>query len=352
MPNWTESMEQTFEYYTVDPGTWKDMKMLSMVTSSSITRDESVDTLGSAQIELTEDIGEVYVRIYLVTVQNGIRERFPLGTFLVQTGGGSYNGMRKSISYDGYTPLIELKEKQPPLGYYSPKDVNVMEEAARIASSNCRAPVVPASSTTKLYRDFVANTDDSWCTYLSDLIANDKFFFDLDEMGRILFAPQQNLSSLQPVFTYTDDNSSLLYPDIDYDRDLYGIPNVVEVIYTDENDIYYARVVNDDENSPVSTVNRGREIPYRDTNPSFQGVPTQRMVEEYATQTLQSLSTITCTISYKHAYNGVRLGDCIRLNYKRADLTDIKARVTRQTIQCDVGCAVSETAQFTQKLWR
>ena len=25
MPDWTKTMQQTFEYYVVDPGTWKDI---------------------------------------------------------------------------------------------------------------------------------------------------------------------------------------------------------------------------------------------------------------------------------------------------------------------------------------
>lgn len=352
MADWTAAMTQTFEYYTVDPGTWRDVRRVTTVTSSSIKRDLSSDTLGSATFDMTETLGEVYLRVYLVTVQNGIRERFPLGTYLVQTQGGDFNGMHQSVSYDGYTPLIELKEKQPPLGYYIPKGDNIMDRAYAIANENARAPAVENTKDDTLYADFVANTDDTWVTFLNDLIANAKQHFDLDEMGRILFAPDQRLASLQPVWTYTDDNSSILYPDISYDRDLYGIPNVVEVIYTDENNRYYARVVNDDENSITSTVNRGREIPHRDTNPSFSGEPTQAMIDEYARQLLESLSTVTCTISYKHGYNGVRVGDCVRLNYSRSGLTDIKAQVTNQSIKCEEGCAVSETAAYTQKLWR
>ena len=352
MPDWTMPMEQTFEYYTVDPGTWKEMKMVTTITSSSITRDIDTDTLGSATIDMTGSLGECYIRIYLVTVQNGVRERFPLGTYLIQSQSSKYDGMVSTVSYDGYTPLIELKEKQPPLGYFVPQDDNIMDTAYRLAQENVRAPVVAAKSTTTMFRDFVANTDDTWITFISDLIANDKFYFDLDEMGRILFAPQQNTASLQPIWTFDDSNSSILYSDITYQRDLYGIPNVVEVIYSDENDQYYARVVNDDENSPVSTVNRGREIPYRDNNPEFSGEPTQKMIEEYATQLLSALSSIECTVSYTHGYCPVRVGDCVRINYERAGLTDIKARVTRQSIKCEPGCSVSETAAFTQKLWR
>lgn len=352
MTDWSKPMQQTFEYFTVDPGTWTDIQRVDSVTSSSITRDMDTETLGSATIDITESIGETYLRIYLVTIQNGVTERHPLGTYLVQTPSEKFDGKLKTYSLDAYTPLIELKENKPPLGYYVEKNANVMEWATRLTQEHARAPVVKASSEDKLYRDFIANTDDTWMSFNTDLMANAKFYYDLDEMGRILFAPKQDTASLQPVWTYNDDNSSILYPDISLERDLYGIPNVVEVIYTDNNDNYYARVVNDDENSPISTIRRGREIIHRVENPEFAGEPTQLMIQEYADQLLRELSSLECTISYKHGYNGVRIGDCVRLNYTRADMTDIKARVISQSISCEDGCPVSETAVFTKKLWR
>ena len=89
MPDWSASMQQSFEYYIVDPGTWKESKRLDNVVSCSITRDLSVETLGSATIDVTNSVGECYIRAYLVTIQNGLRERHPLGTFLVQTPSSS-----------------------------------------------------------------------------------------------------------------------------------------------------------------------------------------------------------------------------------------------------------------------
>lgn len=351
MPDWRKPMQQTFEYYIVDPVTWKDKELIQNVKSSSITRDSEAETLGSASIDVNETFGEAYVRIYLITIQNGVREKHPLATVLVQTPSSSFDGKTTSVSMDAYTPLIELKENQPPLGYFSEKDENVMEEARRLTEEHARAPVVGATSDIKIYKDFVSNSDDTWLTYLTDLIANANFYFDLDEMGRILFAPKQDTASLQPVWTYDDDNSSILYPDLDLDHDLYGIPNVVEVIYSDENDQYYARVVNNNENSPTSTINRGREIVHRVTNPDVGGVPTQAMITEYATQLLRELSALEYTVSYSHGYCPVRIGDCVRLNYKRAGLVGIKARVISQTIKCEPGCPVDEKAVFTVKLW-
>lgn len=350
MADWLASMQQSFEYYTVDPGTWKDVKLLDNVKSCTIDRDEETETLGSATIDVTETVGECYIRVYLVTIQNGIKERHPLGTFLVQTPSSSFDGRIREVSMDAYTPLLELKENPPPLGYSILKEANIMENAYTIAREHVRAPIVKTSSDKTLYSDFVANSDDTWITFLSDLIANAEYKFGLDELGRIIFMPEQDVESLQPVWTYTDDNSSILYPDITMDHDLYGIPNVVEVIYSDGTDYFSSRVVNDDPNSPISTVNRGREIIYRVTNPDL-GNPTEDQIDVYATRLLKSLSSIEYTITYTHGYCPVRLGDCVRLNYSRSGITDIKAKVISQSIKCEPGCPVTEKAVFTTKLW-
>lgn len=214
-----------------------------------------------------------------------------------------------------------------------------------------RAPVVRTTNSETLYDDFVANTDDTWLTFVSDLIANAKYSFDLDELSRLIFVPDQDIESLQPVWTYDDGNSSILYPDISMDHDLYGVPNVVEVVYSGNGANYYIRVVNDDENSPTSTVNRGREIIHRDTDPDLAGEPTKAQLEVYAKTLLKKLSSVEYTISYSHGYCPVRLGDCVRLKYSRAGMNSIKAKVIKQSIDCSSGCKVTETAKFTAKLW-
>lgn len=352
MADWLSSMQQTFEYYIVDPGTWKDMKLIDTVKSCTITRDAEAETLGSATINVHESVGECYIRVYLVTIQNGIRERHPLGTFLVQTPSISFNGRLQDISMDAYTPLLEFKETPPPLGYSIFKNANIMDMAYRLARERARAPVVKTDCSELLAMDFTANTDDTWLTFLTDLIANAKYEFALDELGRILFSPKQDTASLQPVWTYNDDNSSILYADISVDRDLYGIPNVVEVIHSNGAGYYFVRAVNDDSNSPTSTVRRGREIVHRVSDPDLVGDPTESQVQDYANQLLRELSVLEYTVSYTHGYCPVRLGDCVRLNYSRAGITDVKAKVISQSIRCEPGCPVTEKAVFTAKLWR
>lgn len=351
MPDWTKSMQQTFEYYIVDPGTWRDVKPLVTVKSSTINRDSEAETLGSATIDVTDVLGECYLRVYLITIQNGIREKHPLGTYLVQTPSSSYDGKIRNVSMDAYTPLLELKENPPPIGYSIFKNANIMDNAYQIVSDHVRCPVVRSSADDKLYKDFVANTDDTWITFTRDLLSNAKREFVLDELGRILFAPIQDIKTLQPTWTYDDDNSSILYSDVSVDHDLYGIPNVVEVIYSSGNTTYYSKVVNDDSNSPISTVRRGREIIHRVVNPEMSAMPSKEQIDLYAKDVLKALSTVQYTISYTHAYCPVRLGDCVRLNYTRAGLNGVKAKVINQSIKCEPGCPVTEKAVCTVELW-
>ena len=351
LPNWTESMQQTFEFYTVDPNTWRDVKKLTNVKSCTINHDSTLDTLGSATFDIVESVGEAYIRVYMITIQNGVTEKIPLGTYLVQTPSSNFDGKVRTVSMDAYTPLLELKESPPPFGYSILKNKNIMREAFLLVSENARAPVVETTCPTTLIYDFVANTDDTWLTFIRDLMANAKYAFSLDEMGRILFAPKQDTASLQPVWTYNDNNSSILSPSISMTHDIYGIPNVIEVIYSNSGNVHYSRVVNDDPNSPISTISRGREIIHRITNPEVNGNPTARDIDIYAEQLLRELSSLEYTLSYTHGYCPVRVGDCIRLNYERAGLTDIKAKVISQSIKCEAGCLVTEKAVFTKKLW-
>ena len=357
MPDWTKSMEQTYEFYKVNPNPWKETEPIRTITSCTVTRDSSQETLGSASLNCTEDLGECYVRVYLVTRQNRIKERFCLGTFLTQTPEFNYDGKTSDISIDCYTPLLELKDVPPPLGYTVFKGSKTLNAAFDIVRENCRAPLGRVSGYDgldhALTQDFVSDTDDTWLSYTTDLISNAGYQFALEDDCSIYFDRIKDLKTMQPMYTFSDNNSSLLGPSIKDKRDLYGIPNVLEMLFTSEtNDYYYAVVENNDPNSEVSIQRRGRRVVKRETKPNFPGNPTKEEFDEYAIQTLKDLSTLEHTVTFTHGFvPKVRLGTCVRLNYTRAGLTNIRARITSQSIKCGTGCMVDATATYTTELW-
>ena len=81
------------------------------------------------------------------------------------------------------------------------------------------------------------------------------------------------------------------------------------------------------------------------------GDPTEDRIQEYAEQLLRNLSTLEYTVTYSHGYCPVRIGDCVRLDYSKAGITNTKAKVINQSIECAAGCRVTETSIFTTKLW-
>lgn len=481
MIDWSASMQQTFEFYEVDPVSWRDRKPLNNIKSCTINRDPEAETLGSATFDVTESVGECYVRVYLIATQGDITEKIPLGTYLVQTPTSTFDGRVRNVSMDAYTPLLELKEKYPPIGYSVTKDDYVMKTACTKIAENCRAPVGGLAlnketntewnfpSDVKPLVDVSADLTQTWLSFIADLITaaytstyykvkeengvyiptterldivdgeilkdvktsrgdqiysgtaitvnkvrycvnssniyykveeqdekwvkttirlsspkhtvavgaktdtgediyigyvsetyatlyyavdnNTRYRLSLDEMGEIFFTPEQDIDSMQPVWTYNDDNSSILYPELTMDHDLYDVPNVVEVLYSDGEIFYHSVARNDDSDSPISTVNRGREIVRRITNPDLFGTPTQKRVDELAKKELEELSSIEYTITYTHGYCPVKVHDCVRFNYIAAGITNVKAKVIHQSIKCEPGCPVTEKAVFTIKLW-
>lgn len=362
--DWTESMQQTFEFWKVDPITWYDETPLTKIKSCSIVRDDSTETLQNGSFEATDLDEEMYVRVYLIVVQHRTdlklptpetnTFKIPLATLLVQTPSTSFDGKEKSSSMDAYSTLIELKEKQPDIGFTVTKGTNIMERAGNLTREHCRAPVIVNLQSRRIVEyesGFVANMDDTWLKYLSDLIGNAEFKFGIEPTGDIFFRPVQDFVSLQPVWTYTDDNSSILLPEVTISRDLYGIPNVVEVVHSTGGNFYVGRCVNDDPDSPISTVRRGREIVKRINSPDTLAMADSKMIDDYARQQLRNLSTLEYKVSYSHGYCPVTVGDCVRLNYIRAGITNTKAKVVKQTIKCETGCTVSEEAIFTNRLW-
>lgn len=352
MPKWNESMQQTFEYYEVDPNTWKDKKPIRSIIDSRIERDSGAETLGSASFTTSESMGECYIRVYLITNQNGIKEKFPLGTYMVQTPSYSFDGMVRNITMDAYTPLIELKEKLPPLGFFTPKDTNILEESIVLMRERMRAPIVKTINEENIPYEFVADTSDTWLSYLTDFVGACKYRLKLDELGRVMFDPVIRTEAMAPSWIYNDDNSSILYPAISLENDLYGIPNVVEVIFSSDEYYIYSKVTNEDEDSPVSIQNRGREVVHRVSNPEISGTPTQSKLDKYAEDLLKEKSSLEYSITYTHGYCPVNVGDCVILNYKAAGLHNVKARVVSQSISCTPGTPVEEKAIFTNKLWR
>ena len=377
--DWSKGMQQTFEYYTVDPNTWYDVLCLTNIISCSLTHDSSSEMRGHASITTSEPLDENYIRIYMRVRQNGINQRFCLGTYLFIVSSDSFNGKRHSYTYTGYTPLIELKEKLAPLGYnvigitgekpelLPPRTApTVTDEISRVIGQYSRLKLENNVLIERpLLNNFVSGTSDTWLAVVNNLLTAStlqQYELSVDNWGAVRIKEAITVYNEKHVYEYDDGNSSILLPTLDLTDDMTDIPNVVEVIYTGNGnkDIGYVRKVvkNEDTRSIVSIPSRGREI-WRRFVISNIAMPLgevtrdaiEDQVEGQAKRLLEAASTIRKTIQYSHGFNGVEVGDTVLFNYERAGFTGIKAKVVSQTINCKPGCQVDETAVYTKRLW-
>ena len=347
MADWTQGMMQTYEYWEVNPDTWGDEKLLDTVTDSTITRDSDDETLGNATFEMDAWEGEKYIRTYLVTQQHGLRERWPLGTHLVQADDQTFDGMRGSTSVQGFTPLKVLVDDCPPISYYVDSGY-ATKHAARLMSTYGKMPVGEAFEAGELAEAYVAEDGDTWMSYCNGLLAKGSAHYALDTRGQVVIAPDQNPASLMPVRQFDDSNSSILRPEVKVTSNRPDIPNVVQVVHSTGSGCIIGEAVNDDPNSETSTVTLGRRKLLRVTSPDLPDNPTQADVDDLAKRTLYKEGATVYEITFTHGYvPDVDLGVAVRLAYSAAGINAVGV-VCRQVISCTPGCLVETTAKYTK----
>lgn len=351
--DWTNSMEQTYEFYSVEPYTWTDVNKIDTIKSCSITYDSTTDTFMSASIDTSEEVNEQYIRVYLVAKQGKNVERIALGTFLVQSPSYSFNGKVFDRSCDAYSPLIELKEKYPPYGYAIQAGTNIMDKVVQLIEDNSRCRVINSGTGTDesiIRRDYVSSGSEDLLTFITGLLKYADKVIRVDALGRIYFTKIPKLESLVAKKTFDTNAGSILMADISVDRDIYGIPNVLEVYYKSGSGTLVSVVENNDSSSVTSIQNRGRRIVSRETDPSFAGAVGQATLDEYAKKRLEELTKVKFSVTYTHGYFPLKVDEGVELDYVQSGMKYKTALITNQTIECKTGCTVSETAIFEERV--
>lgn len=370
MIDWTKSMSQTYEFYIVNPYTGMDKQRLYNVTGASVTRDLQSDTQVSGSIEYDGELGEVYVRVYLVAEQGDEHEKIPLITMLCQTPSTSFNGKYKKTSITGYSPLIELQNCYPPFGYTIPKYNNTAsykkewsldKKIPELCSEHMRMTVLSIGedlssvNEEKLTQPMAIDPQQSWFEVITTFINLTDYMFKVTPSGIIYFDKKPKINKMAVTWTYDTENSSILSSDVTIDRDIYNVPNVIEVIATSTTGNVITKVVeNNDINSVTSIPSRDRKVVKRIVNPKDLGnisPSNESVITTYANNLLEKENELSYKISYKHGYCPVNIGDCVRINYPDAGIDNVKALVISQKIDCKTGCEVEETAIFTMKLY-
>lgn len=367
--DWSKGYSAWYHMTEVDPVTWRDTGTLRL-TGGKI--DRSADGLKeSADIDMTEDPGEKWIRIYLDARQVGTVSRTAVFTGLTSTPKKEMEGRRNSYSVACYSVLKPCDDILMPRGWYAPagsdgakliarllaviapvryagqrKVVNaidyITDESSTMITNEQNNPLGIINSVVtggdvvspKLLTAIIAEDGETRLTMAQKIADAINWNIRITGMGEIVIEPYSE--DIKAVFS---QDSDMLEPKVTVEDDWYSSPNVFRAVSGDASAV--AR--DDDINSRLSTVSRGREIWQEETNCDLSDNET---LSAYVIRRLKELQNPARTVSYDRRYNpDVTIGSYVQLNYPEISG---KVKITSQSITLGYACTTAEEGEIVE----
>lgn len=330
--DWSKGFSARYYLSVVDKHSWRDNDRIE-ITGGTVKRTYS-DLRESADIDCVEysSATEQIIRVWLDARQEGASSHTPIFTGLATSPGRNFYGRLETNTLQCYSILKIAQDILLPRGWYAPVDANVAT-LARSLLSVTGAPIHIAENPPGLKSAIIAEQGENNLSMADKLLDAVEWHLRLDGRGEIYFEPIPK-ESIQR-FSALDNDVFELTLNITYDW--YNCPNVYRAIMGDS-----AAVARDDsESSPLSTINRGREVWYEDTNCYLNDNET---LADYARRKLEEAQKVANSVAYTRRFDpDVRVEDIVTINYPEQDLFG-NYRIIEQTIQLSHGGATSEEA--------
>ena len=327
---WDRGYSAAYYMTVVDPDTWRDGERIE-ITGGAIKRTSSglLQSADADCINYPKD-REQWVRIYLDARQGSSSVHVPLFTGLAMAPDEETDMAKSEMTVQCYSVLKPADDVALLRGWYAPAG-SIGAEVIKQLLSVCPAPVVVSGNSPSLYSSIVAEDGETRLTMAEKVLAAINWKLRIDGMGTIFIEPfkLQSVATLDPV------EFDIIEPPIKIECDWYSIPNV----YLAVSDDVSAIAKDESETSPLSTVNRGREIWMTETNCDYAQGET---IAEYAMRKLKEAQRKVKEVSYNRRYlESVYPLDIIRLHYPKQGLDGLYI-VESQSIDLGYNARTSE----------
>lgn len=336
--NWNSGYSSLFELKKVDPVSWLDAGSFDF-TSGSINRTNS-GLLESADLSMTENPGECWIRIYLKARQEGGSDRIALFTGLTSTPSRDIDGTRTSYPVEVYSVLKPVADVFVPLGYYAPAGASAGALVADLLKVGAAPVVVDAESPVLI--DAVVSEDDMSRLDMAWLILNAVGWrLRITGDGVVHIAPAAD--QVSAVFD-TEDND-VIENSITDSQDWFSVPNCIRVISGEQ----HIEFKNEDPDDLTSTETRKKnrggsgEIWMSDKSPT---TGSNESLAEYSIRKLSEAQAPARKISYTRRYRpNVLPGDIVGLHFPVIGIDDT-FKVESQTVELAYGCRTKEEVTY------
>lgn len=328
--NWKTGYTAAYYMTTVDPVTWRDLERIE-ITRGSINRvTEGLRESASVGCTNYGEMIEQWVRIWLEAKQEGSSARVPLFTGLATTPADNYSGQSKDNELQLYSVLKTADDVALLRGWYAPAGMSgaaVIKDLLSILPS----PVLIADNAPALTNHIIAEDNETRLSMTEKILVAIDWRMKITGDGTVHIEPKPE----EPSITFDPLENDVLETEITVQADLFSCPNVLLAI---DNDLS-AIARDDSENSPLSTINRGREVWAVETACDLADDET---IEQYATRRLKEKQKIRKTAIYTRRFMpDIYPNDQIRLHYPAQDLDGVYT-VKSQSISLEYSANTNE----------
>lgn len=327
--DWSKGYSASYYVKKVDPVTWRDLDTIH-ITGGSIERERD-GLRESASVTCTEYVGrEQWIRIYLDADQNGSYVHEALFTGLATSPKWSFEGRRKEMDLECYSVLKPVDDIVLPRGWYVSAGANGAEVVLQLLRST-PAPAFIKGTSPRMKNSIVAEDGETNLTMIDKILKAIDWRLRITGSGSISIEanPRSAAASLDPV------DNDMMETSIEISHDWFAAPNVYMAI--DDDMTAVAR--DDSPNSPLSTINRGREVWEVESNCDLAENET---IAEYAQRKLVDAQRVSQTVEYSRRYiPDVIPGDLIMLRYPEQEISGLYL-IESQSIELGHGATTSE----------
>ncbi len=310
-------------YYAtiVDPATWRDIGRIEL-TGGTIKRS-GAELAESADVDCVsyDQTAERWIRIYMNTRQGGEGEHNALFTGLATSPDRDISGRMVTNRVQCYSVLKPAQDILLPLGWYAPQGYNGADLARNLLQVS-PAPVEIEGVAPALANSIIAEENETNLSMALLILEAINWRLRISGDGRIMLMPKATTAEI----TFDAVEYDCIETELEVGYDWFSCPNVFRAISDD----LTAEVRDDDPDSPLSTVSRGREIWAQETNCDLND---GEGIGEYARRKLRELQIVAENISYDRRFHpDLRVGDLVRIHYPRQAIDGIY-RIDSQSVE-------------------
>lgn len=330
--DWSKGYSASCYMTRVDPVTWRDLERIG-ITGGTVSREIS-GLRQSADVDTTgfRPDSECWVRIWMDAAQAGDVAHEPLFTGLASVSQISINGMLTTCPVECYSVLKPAEDVILERGYFAAVGTYA-GSLIRDLLSVTPAPVVIEQTSPTLQQTIIAEDSENRLSMVEKLLTAIHWRLRIDGDGTIRVGPWD--SAERAAFGIYND---VIEPKVSLKADWFSCPNVLRATSGE----FTAVARDDDPQSPLSTVRRGREIWRAEGSVTLSSLES---LEDYARRRLREEQAYAYRVGYDRRYDpAVNVSDVIRLHYPEQGLLG-SYTVASQSIALGDGAKVSEEVQ-------